>query len=159
MLFYVFTIQKPDGSTGLSNWPIVFTRNFSKQIVFTGDKPQVKQSGLEELRANDLWLQIVDEDGAEVLSYRTPQGISNHYTPSELLSLYQTGSNGNFTVFIGNIKNGNTDWTYIIGFPVGISKVTTYLNADRFTHGKTIFVWLMGIMLLLVIASGAVYGL
>ncbi|HYF83383.1 MAG TPA: HAMP domain-containing sensor histidine kinase [Clostridia bacterium] len=159
MLFYVFTIQKPDGQSDLSNWPKVFTQDFSEQIVFAGNKPQVKQSGLEELKKNNLWLQVIDEDGVEVLSYRTPQKALNHYTPSELLYLYQTGGNGNSTVFIGGIQHGGTDWTYIIGFPVRISKVTAYLNADKFTGGKSIFIGLMGIMFLLVIISGVVYGL
>lgn len=158
IFFYVFTIQKPDGRTGLSNWPKVFTQEFSNQIVFNGDLPQLKQFGLEELQRNNLWLQVINEDGEVVLSYRTLQEVLNHYTPSELLHLYLAGGKGNSTVFIGNIQNEGKNWTYIIGFPVRISKITAYLNGDRFTQGKTFGFWLIVIMLLLATVSGVAYG-
>lgn len=49
-IFYLLvTVKTPNGNTVKSDWPKSFTKNFSEQIVFVNDKPQVKQSGIESL--------------------------------------------------------------------------------------------------------------
>lgn len=154
----VFTIQRPDGHADLSNWPVNFTQSFSKEIVFDQERPVITETGLEALQRNNLWLQIIDHEGNEVLSSRKPKELLEHYTPAQLLELYQKSSNGGSSVFFGRIQNKGKDWTYIIGFPIKISKLTTYLNADRFTQGKSFFARLIGIMFLVVMITGVFYG-
>jgi len=158
MLFYSITLQSPDGQTALSNWPIYFTHDFSKYIFFAGDTPKVKQTGLEQLQMNNLWLQIIDTNGNEVHSYNKPTDLPTHYSPAELLLLYQNGI-ADYSTFIGNVRYNGTDWAYIIGFPIKISKVTMYFNEDRFTSGKPILITLAGVALLLVIVLGLIYSL
>lgn len=157
IVLYTITIQKPNGQTGLSSWPIDFTENFFGYIVFADDVPQIKQSGLELLQENSLWIQIIDTNGDEVQSFDKPQEIPTHYSPSGLLDLYQNGI-GDFTVFSGSIQSGGKEWTYIIGFPIQISKITMYFNGDRFTAGKPIILGMIGVMLLLVIIAGLIYS-
>ncbi len=65
----LITIQKPNGEFIRSDWPKKFTENFNEQIVFIDNKPQVKQSGLEKLRENQLWLQILDSSGNRVYGF------------------------------------------------------------------------------------------
>lgn len=157
MLLYNITIQKPDGQVALSKWPIDFTQDFAGHISFTNGMPRIEQSGLELLHENNLWLQIIDTNGDEIQSVAKPQGISAHYSPSDLLRTYQFG-NGDYSVFFGSIQSGGKEWTYVIGFPARISKVTVYVNKDRFDTAKPIAYVMFGVMLFLLIISSFVYG-
>lgn len=113
---------------------------------------------MEQLQKNNLWLQIIDTNGKEVHSYNKPANLPTHYSPSELLLLYQDGTE-DYSTFMGNIRHNGTDWAYIIGFPIKISKVTMYFNADRFTSGKPILITLAGVVFLFVIVLGLIYSL
>lgn len=157
MVLFTITIQKPDGHAGLSNWPIYFTEDFSAHIVFSDHTPQIKQSGLKQLQENNLWIQIVDTNGNEVQHYNKPQEIPFHYSPSELLFLYQNGTT-DYTIFLGSIWHNGLEWTYIIGFPVQISKITMYFNENRFTSGKPILRGMIAVMFLFIIALGLFYS-
>lgn len=158
MVLYAYTIQKPDGSFALSDWPEDFTRDFSKYIAFDENAPQVTPDGILELKKNNLWLQIINEECDEVYNYNLPQGYLKHYSPSQLLNMNKSGSQDS-TIIIRSIMVKGTEFNYIIGFPVKISRFTSMVNGDRFTNGKTIGFWLIGIMLLLIIVSGMIYGL
>lgn len=158
ILLYIITIQKPDGKIGRSDWPKNFTESFGKQIVFLENKPKVKQSGLQELQKNHLWLQIINKDGMEEFSYQKPENEVTHYSALELLQLYQTGGDGDTTVFLGSVQYNNENWIYIIHFPVRISKITMYLDAIKFTGGKSvIFIFIITIFFAVII-SGIGYG-
>jgi hypothetical protein len=157
MILYNITIQKPDGQIGISKWPIDFTNGFSKHITFNGNEPQVNQSGLKILQENSLWLQIVDTNGDEIRSFDKQQGIQAHYSPSDLLDIYKNGT-GDYSVFLGSIQSGSKEWTYLIGFPIKISKITYYVNKDRFATVKPIAYVMFGVMLLLLIITSLVYG-
>jgi signal transduction histidine kinase len=157
MVIYNITIQKPDGQVGLSKWPIDFTNDFSEYIVFTGDVPQVKQSGLKLLQENDLWLQIIDANGNEIQSFDKPQGVPSHYSPSAILNIYQNGI-GKDSVFLGDLHSGDKEWTYMIGFPVQVSKVTMYVSGDKFTTFKPVMFVMFGVTLLLLVIAGIIYS-
>ncbi|MEE0201235.1 MAG: HAMP domain-containing sensor histidine kinase [Muricomes sp.] len=43
-------------------------------------------------------------------------------------------------------------------FPVNITKVTMFLNGDRFTTGKTIFALGTGVLIMILLAGGLIYG-
>lgn len=160
-LFYLLvTVQTPSGSTIKSDWPKSFTEDFRAQIIFIDDKAQVKQTGIELLQENDIGLQILDHSGYEIFSYQKPEQADNTYSNTELLYLYQTGQlkDSESTSFIGTVTNNGNDYAYILHFPMKISKVTMYLNADRFTGGKTIAILIVGILLMIVLISGIIYG-
>ncbi len=123
MLLYNITIQKPDGQIGITRWPIDFTRDFSGHITFANDAPTVTQTGQQLLRDNRLWLQILDTHGDEIQSVNKPGEIQAHYSASDLLDAYFNGA-GRYSVFSGSVRSGDNDWTYLIGFPVPISRIT-----------------------------------
>lgn len=158
MIIYNITIQKPDGQTVLSKWPIDFTESFSDYIGFVDDAPRVNQSGLKLLQENSLWIQIIDSNGDEVQSFDKPLEIPVHYSASGLMRLWQNGT-VDFSVFTGSIKSGGKEWTYLVGFPVRIYKMTVYVNKDRFATAKPIVIVMLSVMLLLLIISGFVYSL
>jgi len=157
MILYNITIQKPDGQVELSKWPIDFTNDFSEYITFADDAPKIKQSGLKQLQENSLWLQIIDTNGDEIQSFDKPQEIVSHYSPSDMLNIYQNGV-GNYSVFLGSVRSGDKEWTYMIGFPIQISKVIIYVNEDRFATFKPIVLVMFGVMLLLLVISSFIYS-
>lgn len=160
-LFYLLvTVQTPGGSNIRSDWPKRFTEDFREQIIFIDDKPQVKQVGIELLQENGIGMQILDQSGYEICSYQKPEQADDTYSDTELLYLYQTGQleDSETTSFIGTVTNNGNDYVYILHFPVKISKITMYLNAERFTGGKTIIILIVGILFMVVLVSGIIYG-
>jgi signal transduction histidine kinase len=160
-LFYVLiTVQTPSGSTLKSDWPKSFTEDFRAQIIFIKDKVQIKQAGIELLQDNNIGLQILDDSGHEIFSFQKPEQAVDTYSHTELLSLYKTGQleGSETTSFIGTVTYNGIDYAYILYFPVKISKITMYLNAERFTGGKTITLFIVGILFMVVLVSGMIYG-
>ena len=41
-------------------------------------------------------------------------------------------------MFVGSVDAGDTSYTYLIGFPLSISKVTMYVDNARYQSGKTL---------------------
>ena len=158
MFLYNITIQKPDGQIGITRWPIDFTKDFAGHIAFANNVPFIKPSGLQLLQENHLWLQIIDTNGDEIQSANKPLEIQAHYSPADLLEMYLNG-NGGYSVFPGSIQSNDKVWTYLIGFPMRIAKVTAYVNQDRFDTLKPIALVVFGITLLLLFISTFVYGL
>lgn len=160
-LFYLLvTVQTPGGSTIKSDWPKSFTEDFRDQIIFIDDKVQVKQTGIELLQKNNIGLQILDNAGCEIFSYQKPKQADDTYSNIELLHLYKTGQleGSETTSFIGIVTYKGNDYAYILHFPVKISMITMYLNAERFTGGKAIIIFIVGILFMVVLVLGIIYG-
>lgn len=161
LFFLTIIIQKPDGEIARSDWPKHFTEGFKKQIVFVDAAPQIKQTGLAELQDNGIGIQLLDASGQEVFSYQKPEQAGTAYSSVELLELYQKGrteSDGT-TALIGTVSNAGDEYAYVLYFPVNISKVTMYLNGERFTGGKTVLIPILAALFLLVLAAGVLYGI
>jgi signal transduction histidine kinase len=158
MVLYNITIQKPDGQIGITRWPLDFARDFSEYILFDEDGvPGVRQAGLDLLLANRAWIQILDSNGEVVRSFNTPGGVPGHYSPANLLALSANGL-GSDSVFAGSVRSGDQTWTYLVGLPVPVSTVTTYVNKDRFNTLKPIFWGLFAFALALLVVSTVVYS-
>lgn len=160
-IFYLLvTVKTPNGNTVKSDWPKSFTKNFSEQIVFVNDKPQVKQSGIESLQENKIGLQILAHSGNEIYSYQKPEQAKDTYTSTLLQDLYQTGqlNISETTAFLDTITHNKTEYIYILYFPVKISKINMYLNGERFVGGKSVIITFVAILFIVIILSGIVYG-
>lgn len=158
MIIYNITIQKPNGQVSISKWPIDFTSDFSKYIITTENEPQIMQSGLVLLHENRLWIQIVDTNGDEIFNFEKPKIIATHYSPSEMLSVFKSGID-NYSVFLGSIQSEDKEWTYMIGFPIQIYKIITYVNGNRYASLKPIVYVMFGALLFLLIISTFIYNL
>lgn len=161
ILFSLITIQKLDGSNVRSDWLKVFTENFKNQIIFIEDTPQIKQTGIVLLQDNKIGLQILNQDGYEIFNYQKSEEFKDTYSNTELLQISNTGQlqNSEITSFIGIVSDNDKDYIYILHFPIRISKITMYLNAERFTSGKTVILFTVTLLFFIVIISGAIYGL
>ena len=158
MLIYNITLIKPDGQFKISKWPIDFTQEFSHYIVFTKDGvPLINQPGLKLLQDNNLWVQIIDTNGDEIQTFDKPSEILSHHSPSSLINLYQNGTE-KYSVFFGSVQWEDREWTYLIGFPLPISKIILHVNRDRFKTFKPIVFVILCIMLLVLVLSTFIYG-
>ncbi|MBT9779948.1 sensor histidine kinase [Clostridium sp. MCC353] len=160
LFFLSITVQKPDGSTARSDWPKVFAEDFKKQITFSGSSPQVKQKGLDLLKENKVGIQILTASGHEVFSYQKPEQVPAEYSAVELIQLLQTGSAkyGSTTALAEIISDSGKDYAVLLYFPVNVTKVTMYLNGQRFTGGKNLILPVLAVLFTTVLISGVVYG-
>lgn len=156
-MFY-FISTGHDGKLVWNDWPISFTEDFSKQIVFKDGAPSIKQEGYNELIKYNLWLQIINKKGDEVLVCNKPSEVLSHYSPMDILQLNMSSENRNYTIFAKGIENDGEKWTCIIGFPLKISKVTMYLNYDKFHNGKSILIIFMIIIILIIFIACMIYS-
>ena len=161
LFFLTITIQKADGQMARSDWPQLFTDEFKVQIIFIDMVPRIKQSGIAALQDNGIGLQLLDVSGREVFSYQKPEQADTAYSSMDLLQLCQTGriKDSGLTACMGTVSNAESGYTYILYFPVNISKVTMYLNGERFTGGRMIILPILSALFLLVLISGVLYGL
>lgn len=122
--------------------------------------PEVKQTGLVLLQENEVGIQIIDSTGNVVFSYQEPERVNKVYSGTELLQLVQTGksADGKTTVFSGMAFDAKKEYAYLLYFPVNVSKVTMYVNGERFAGGKAIMIPVLLVLLLLVLISGILYG-
>lgn len=155
--FYSATLRTADGDIVYSNWPRDFTRDFAQYITEADGEPALAPEGLEALRRNGLWLQLLDADGRELLSYSRPASAPTVYRPYELLSLYQYGD-GESSVFVSRADAGGSAYTYLIGFPLNVSKVTMYLDSARYNSGKLAAFATVGVTALLILALAVFFN-
>ena len=158
LFFMLITVRKADGTIVRSDWPERFTDNFEEQIIFIDDKPQITQSGIEQLQREQLGIQIIDRDGIEQFGYRKPEQAAAGYTVSDLIAIYRDGhlADRKEASLIGELADRN--YTYIIHFPTAVTKVTMQLSGEHFIKGRTIVLVLGSILLGVIIISGMAYG-
>lgn len=151
--FSLVSLRLPNGSVVRSDYPKDFTEKFKSEIIFIDQKPHLKQSGVELLESNQARFQILDETGKEILSFQKSDDMKSSYSDVELLDLYQK------CAFFGALEENGKNYTYIIHFPFNLSKVTMYLNGDRFTQGKPFILLVIALVIGIVLFSGFLYGL
>ena len=155
------TVRKPDGETVRSNWASLTVERIGEQIVLVDGSPQPTQSGIELLWDNRIGLQILDEAGREVYSFQKPYYAAETYSNGDLLKLCETGHHdggGSNTVLAGAVMIQEKEYVYLVHVPMELAKITMYLNGERFAGGKQVAFLTVGILFLVVLAAGIVYG-
>ena len=138
LLFLLITVRRPDGSLVRSNWPQKFAEDFREEIIFNDGAAQISQEGIRLLRDQGVGLQILDSSGADIANYQKPELARETYSPADLLRLSRDGrwEDEGTTAFIGSVTEEGEEYLYILYVPVNISKVTMYLNGERFAGGR-----------------------
>lgn len=158
LLFYVMRIQKPDGQKALTNWPKQYTEAFKEQIKYDEDKVSVMEEGLKGIKANQLWIQIIDEKGKEILQCNAPSDLPRQYWGTDLLKLCENGIGKTPTICLETFNHKGQEWSYLIGYPVKIAKVTMYLNGERILAGKIIILRVLLSIIGVLAISSIIYG-
>ena len=156
-VFYTTTAQTPSGKIINSNWPKEFTLNFSQYIDLNDGTPTISNTGKSLLSKNGLWIQILDATGRDVCNYAKPSTVSDTYQPYELLNLYQYGTDI-YSIFINGVDARGASYSYLIGFPLHISKAVMYVDTARYNSGKTLIVATVILTLLLILALTVFYN-
>ncbi|QEK11833.1 HAMP domain-containing histidine kinase [Crassaminicella thermophila] len=133
-LFIGNTINNQDNKLLEQLGPEDFVRNFHSYVVSSGKNVYVSYEGKKVLDRKKTWIQILDENGKEVYSYKRPENAFTKYTPFQIVNgyKYRGGIGAPSTIFIGEKTIGDIQYTYIIGFPMQKvdKKVLTY-NIDE----------------------------
>lgn len=156
--FSLITTIDADGNRVLSNWPQNYAKDFSTAGYLSIDQglPVLSDAGKKSLDDHLLWLQIVDQNGDQLFSYRTPPEQPAHYSPMAFFALCQGTDEGKYTVCAGTIADHGEQWTYLIGFPMQIKKVTMYLDSSSFSGGKSVLLMLLSFSALLTVICGGI---
>lgn len=156
-VFYTTTVRTPSGEIINSNWPKEFTLHFSQYIDLNGGTPIIADTGKNLLKKNGLWIQILDATGKEVFNYDKPSAMPNAYQPYELLNLYQYGTD-QYSIFVNSVDAKGTSYSYLIGFPLSISKAVMYVDTDRYNSGKSLIVATVILTVLLILVLTVFYN-
>ncbi len=133
LFYYIFSIPKPYGLSRAS-WPQMFTNGFSAWMDFEGGAVQINQTGLSRLDEYGLWLQVLDESGQEIFSYRRPDAYPVHYPASELVSLGTGAYQNGYTVFVSSFQDSEKTCCYLIGFPYAVGKYMLYYDGEKISR-------------------------
>ncbi|MCX8129874.1 MAG: HAMP domain-containing histidine kinase [Clostridia bacterium] len=138
---------------GKSVNPSEFFHNFRQNIELKDGKIYIDSKYIDNLKENQLWIQILNENGTEVYSRFKPSNFPYHYIPGELVLFNsQSGTIKGSTLYTGIFESGKRKFTYIIGFPsLKTDRITFY-----FSH-TTIF-WdiakiILGVILTITVVS------
>ncbi|MGG1663361.1 sensor histidine kinase [Brevibacillus sp. NRS-1366] len=96
--------------------PEQFTREFQNQITIANDGVMITEEGKSELLKKKAWIQILDENGKEIMGYLVPEGVKKKYSPTDTIQMYKYQEvNGDTTVFIGEKEGKDRHYSYFIG--------------------------------------------
>lgn len=155
-VFFTATIVSSDGTIVSSSWPKDFTQDFADYLIQTNDSIAVAEEGQELLTKHGLWLQVLDPDGNEIVEFDKPSAIPTHYQPKELLDIFREGYETS-TVFVSSFHTEELTYTYLIGFPLSLSKVISYVDDSRYQTGKYLIIAAILLTLLLLILLTVFY--
>lgn len=149
LLFYQAS-QNADGFENSSGED--FTRSFSQYLSIEDDQPLVTEEGEVALEEFDAWLQILDNSGNVISSYRTPDNVSTNYTPIDLVHKYKYMDDDFNTYFIGEFEG----YSYLIGVPDSSEKREVFMiNPNTFITYASRF---LGVIIIVDLIISAVVG-
>lgn len=130
LFYYMFSIPEPEGLS-LASWPQRFMDNFSAWIDYKDGSVEIEKIGLERLDEYGLWIQVIDESGQEIFSYKKPENYPTNYPASALTALNTSAYAHGNTVFVGSFDDSGEVCSYIVGFPYAIGKYMLYYDGER----------------------------
>lgn len=99
----------------------------------------------------------ISDTGKDVCDYDKPPTVSDAYQPYELLKLYQYGTD-RYSVFMNSIDAKQVSYSYLIGFPLNISKTVMYVDTGRYNSGKILIITTVILTILLILALTVFYN-
>lgn len=133
-----------------------FTREFAQHVIMSQGQVSISEEGKQLLAANNAWIQVLQENGEEVYSYRLPDGVQKKYTPIDIIQMYKYREvNVDTNVFIGSQQLGQIEYSYFIGIvDRTINRLIVTLDFDNilymFKVGSLFFISINGFVALLI---------
>lgn len=115
--FFTFQAYNNHSSfSGRENSAEIFTRQFQNQISLTNGKIRISAKGKKDLINHNAWIQMLDTNGKEVFSYRTPANLKEKYTPLDIIQMYKYREiDGDTIIFVGEKNYKDKNYSYFIG--------------------------------------------
>lgn len=134
-----------------------FTRYFTEYMTLENGVPVVSQEGLSILENRQAWIQILDENGSEVVSYFSPADAPSHYRPVDMIQHYKYQEYDKETlIYISSFEQ----FSYIIGIQkTGVVRYTVTLENSSIL--STISKYLLSIIfvdVLIALVAGLLFG-
>jgi signal transduction histidine kinase len=96
--------------------PEHFTKQFQDKVNISDNDVTITETGRKELIAKKAWIQILDENGKEIYSFKVPPEAKKKYTPLEIIQTYKYKEiSADTTVFVGEKKGKERSYSYLIG--------------------------------------------
>lgn len=129
-----------------------FTVKFGDNIQFKDGEVFIEEDKIEELKKQNNWIQVLDENGTEIYSRLKPVEAPNHYTPGKLIFYHRySGAIEGYTIFLGILDREGRELSYIIGFPESkITKTEFYFSPETIMR-DLVKVFAMSIVAILII--------
>lgn len=80
----------------------------------------------EDLLKNQMWVQVLDEQGNEIFFFNKPKTIPNHYIPGELVSDYLYPAKKGYQLSTWYETKNNQDLTWVLGKPMNSNNPFLY---------------------------------
>lgn len=152
--FYTTTTHNKEGKIVSTNWAKNYAQDFASFLQVSDGQITISSDGMKSLDENGCWIQVIDPQGNEVLQRNKPESAKNHYLPFELLMLYQKGWEED-TIIVGELENGS--YIYLIGCPVQVSKIVSYVDTRRYDSGKDVILSVAFVFFLSMLIAGIWY--
>jgi len=139
MFIFVFSGNSPDRSD-----PRYLALVFPQYLTDDGGQISISDEGVEKLEQTGAWLQILDNKGIEIYSYRKPEGAPVSYLPYQITDISKESKDGR-TVFV----SGYGERTILLSFAENqIQKMSINISAQG--------IGFVGLLLVILFISGAV---
>ncbi|CAK6481255.1 sensor histidine kinase [Peribacillus castrilensis] len=99
----------------------------------------------EDLEKNKMWMQVLDEQGDEVFSFKKPKNVPDHYIPGELVSDYLYPAKKGYQLSTWYKTIDNQDLTWVLGKPMA--------------NNNPFFYWMNNLWILSIIIIGILIAL
>ncbi|KKI91551.1 histidine kinase [Bacillus sp. SA1-12] len=137
--------------------PGTYTVDFAEHIEVKNNQIVIPDENLNELEQGDVWIQVLDENGTELYSRFKPEHAPDHYTPAKLIHYHKfTGALEDSTIFVGMLRSGSRDLSYIMGFPEEvIGKTSLYYRSETLLWDAVIvFFVVVAVVMLIALLFG-----
>ncbi|PKR82981.1 sensor histidine kinase [Heyndrickxia camelliae] len=96
--------------------PEQFTRKFQTEIITNHHDVTISEKGQKKLEEKNAWIQILDENGKVVYSFRAPANSKKKYNPADMIQMYKYKEvNADTVVYVGEKKGKGRQYSYLIG--------------------------------------------
>ncbi|MEK3872240.1 MULTISPECIES: HAMP domain-containing sensor histidine kinase [unclassified Paenibacillus] len=102
------------GKTPASQWSV---REIAEQTAVEGSRLTVAPDVREDIIRNDMWLQVLNEQGDEIYSVNKPESITDHYIPGKLVSDYIYPAKNGYQLSTWYGAAGGRELTWVVGRP------------------------------------------
>ncbi|WP_017813044.1 sensor histidine kinase [Paenibacillus shenyangensis] len=137
-----------------------FTRSFGDQIESKAGQVNITPEGKHQLEQQNAWVQILDEQGRQLYTYRTPADLPQAYTPAEIIQMYKYKElDMETTLFMGSRSEGTHKYSYFIGIrDRNLSRYVFFLDLGAFLSIAHIGTYIIVLDILIALLIGCFFS-